>query len=76
MDVVIESAQATRVWPPRQLWLPPLGEPPTADELVARASRAALGGRLPATTGGLLMPMAPEGPAAPSTARMCIALTC
>ena len=59
VDVVIESAQATGVWPPRQLWLPPLGEPPTADELVAR-----LRGR-PWEVGygdndGLLMPIALE----------------
>ncbi|HZA10649.1 type VII secretion protein EccCa [Mycobacterium sp.] len=36
VDKVIESLQASGVGPPRQLWLPPLGEPPAADDLVAR----------------------------------------
>lgn len=36
VDAVIESLQATGVGPPRQLWLPPLGVPPPADDLVGR----------------------------------------
>ena len=36
VDAVIESLQAAGVGPPRQLWLPPLGVPPAADDLVAR----------------------------------------
>jgi type VII secretion protein EccCb len=36
VDAVIDSLQATGVGPPRQLWLPPLGVPPPADDLVAR----------------------------------------
>ncbi|WP_094287345.1 type VII secretion protein EccCa [Mycobacterium lehmannii] len=36
VDAVIGSLQATGAAPPRQLWLPPLGEPPAADDLVAR----------------------------------------
>ncbi len=59
VDTVIEKTQATGVWPPRELWLPPLGEPPTADDLVAR-----LRGR-PwdvdyGDNAGLLMPVALE----------------
>ncbi|MDT5117522.1 MAG: hypothetical protein QOE30_3261 [Mycobacterium sp.] len=34
VDAVIESLQAAGVGPPRQLWLPPLGVPPPADDLV------------------------------------------
>lgn len=36
VDAVIEALQSTGVGPPRQLWLPPLGVPPPADDLVAR----------------------------------------
>ena len=36
IDAVIGSLQATGAAPPRQLWLPPLGAPPAADDLVAR----------------------------------------
>lgn len=36
IDAVIESLQATGAAPPRDLWLPPLGAPPAADDLVAR----------------------------------------
>ena len=36
IDAVINSLQATGAAPPRQLWLPPLGTPPAADDLVAR----------------------------------------
>lgn len=36
VDSVIESLQAVGVGPPRQLWLPPLGVPPPADDLVGR----------------------------------------
>jgi S-DNA-T family DNA segregation ATPase FtsK/SpoIIIE len=36
IDAVIASLQATGSAPPRQLWLPPLGTPPAADDLVAR----------------------------------------
>ena len=46
VDIIIEKTQATGVWPPRQLWLPPLpkrskdghwsGDVPTVDDLVAR----------------------------------------
>jgi type VII secretion protein EccCb len=36
VDAVIESLRATGIGPPRQLWLPPLGVPPPADDLVAR----------------------------------------
>ncbi|MBV8927929.1 MAG: type VII secretion protein EccCb, partial [Mycobacteriaceae bacterium] len=36
VDKVIESLQAAGVGPPRQLWLPPLGTSPAADDLVAR----------------------------------------
>jgi S-DNA-T family DNA segregation ATPase FtsK/SpoIIIE len=36
VDAVISSLQAAGVGPPRQLWLPPLGVPPPADDLVAR----------------------------------------
>jgi S-DNA-T family DNA segregation ATPase FtsK/SpoIIIE len=36
VDLVIDSLQAAGVGPPRQLWLPPLGDPPAADDLVAR----------------------------------------
>jgi type VII secretion protein EccCa/type VII secretion protein EccCb len=35
-DIAIDTTQAQGVWPPRDLWLPPLGDPPTADDLVAR----------------------------------------
>jgi type VII secretion protein EccCa/type VII secretion protein EccCb len=34
VDKVIESLQAAGVGPPRQLWLPPLEQPPAADDLV------------------------------------------
>ncbi|MGH3676758.1 MAG: type VII secretion protein EccCb [Mycobacterium sp.] len=34
VDTVVDSLQATGVRPPRQLWLPPLNNPATADELV------------------------------------------
>jgi S-DNA-T family DNA segregation ATPase FtsK/SpoIIIE len=36
VDAVIASLQSAGVGPPRQLWLPPLGVPPPADDLVAR----------------------------------------
>ncbi|MDG4667962.1 type VII secretion protein EccCa [Mycobacterium sp. 236(2023)] len=36
VDVLIDSLQAAGVGPPRQLWLPPLGDPPPADDLVLR----------------------------------------
>ena len=36
VDKVIESLQAAGVGPPRQLWLPPLGASPAADDLVGR----------------------------------------
>ena len=36
VDALIESLQKAGVGPPRQLWLPPLGVPPAADDLVAR----------------------------------------
>ena len=49
VDVVIESTQATGVWPPRQLWLPPLGGRPAGPRRRsggAAARRQALGCRL------------------------------
>ncbi|PXX01564.1 type VII secretion protein EccCa [Mycolicibacterium moriokaense] len=36
VDAVIASLQSAGVGPPRQLWLPPLGVPPPADDLVLR----------------------------------------
>ncbi|WP_375489191.1 type VII secretion protein EccCa, partial [uncultured Mycobacterium sp.] len=36
VDALINSLQATGVGPPRPFWLPPLGEPPAADDLVGR----------------------------------------
>ena len=36
IDAVIGSLQATGAAPPREMWLPPLGVPPAADDLVAR----------------------------------------
>ncbi len=34
VDTIVDSLRATGARPPRQLWLPPLGRPATADELV------------------------------------------
>jgi S-DNA-T family DNA segregation ATPase FtsK/SpoIIIE len=36
VDIVIEKTQATGIVPPRRLWLPPLGDPPTIDDLVGQ----------------------------------------
>lgn len=59
VDVVIDATQATGVWPPRQLWLPPLGEPPTVDDLVARL-RGKPWDVAYGANDGLLMPIALE----------------
>jgi S-DNA-T family DNA segregation ATPase FtsK/SpoIIIE len=36
VDALIKSLQSTGVGPPRPFWLPPLGDPPSADDLVLR----------------------------------------
>ena len=36
VEAVIDSLRGAGVGPPRELWLPPLGVPPAADDLVAR----------------------------------------